>query len=206
MKRCIIVGQAEIKNYDRIKTYIKDDDYFVYCDAGLKHAEKLGHKPDLIVGDFDSQDNPNLDIETIVLPCEKDDTDTCHAMKVCMERGYTDYLFLGCMGQRFDHTMGNLFLLVMLKENGLKGMILDDYSEMVMFDRDPVCIEDSFSYFSLVSLSDMVDGIYIENAKYLLNDGVIRSSYQYGVSNEVLKGKTARVWAKSGNLLVIKDF
>ncbi len=206
MKRCVIVGQAEIKNYDRIKKYIKDDDYFVYCDAGLKHAEKLGQKPDLIVGDFDSQDNPNLDIETIVLPCEKDDTDTCHAMKVCMERGYTDYLFIGCMGQRLDHTMGNLFLLVMLKENGLKGMILDDYSEMVMFDHDPVCIEDSFSYFSLVSLSDMVDGIYIENAKYPLNDGVIRSSYQYGVSNEVLKGKTARVWAKSGNLLVIKDF
>ena len=37
--------------------------------------------PSLIVGDFDSHENPHLAVETIVLPCEKDDTDTVFAVK-----------------------------------------------------------------------------------------------------------------------------
>ena len=130
MKRCVIVGSAAINNYIKVKQYLSNDDYFVYCDGGLKHIDELGYKPDLIVGDFDSHENPNLDVETIVLPCVKDDTDTCHAVKVCIERGYTDFLFVGCIGERLDHTLGNVALLIMLKEKGLKGIMIDDYSEM----------------------------------------------------------------------------
>lgn len=43
--------------------------------------DALQVRPGLIVGDFDSHDNPLLDVETIVLPCEKDDTDTVFAVK-----------------------------------------------------------------------------------------------------------------------------
>ena len=55
---------------------LREDDVFVFCDCGLKHMEALGVKPDLIVGDFDSHDNPHMEAETIVLPRAKDDTDT----------------------------------------------------------------------------------------------------------------------------------
>ena len=81
MKRCVIVGGADINNYDYIKTKITDNDYVVFCDSGLKHMKELGISPSLIIGDFDSHENPNLDVETIVLPCEKDDTDTVYAVK-----------------------------------------------------------------------------------------------------------------------------
>ena len=76
MKRCVIVGGADINNYEYIKSCLHNDDFIVFCDSGLKHLESLQVKPGLIVGDFDSHDNPQLDVETIVLPCEKDDTDT----------------------------------------------------------------------------------------------------------------------------------
>jgi thiamine pyrophosphokinase len=205
MKRCVIVGSAAINNYNKVKQYLSKEDYFVYCDGGLKHMDELEFKPDLIVGDFDSHENPNLDVETIVLPCEKDDTDTCHALKVCIERGYTDFLFVGCIGERLDHTLGNVALLIMLKEKGLKGIMIDDYSEMSIVSHEE-SIDDSFSYFSLLTLSDSADGIDIKNAKYLLENGSIKSGFQYGVSNEVNKGQTATVFCKSGNLLLIKVF
>ena len=206
LKRCVIVGQAEIKEYERIKSYLKDDDYFVYCDGGLKHLDKLQRKPDLIVGDFDSFDNPHLDVETIVLPCVKDDTDSAFALKECIRRGFDEFLFVGCLGQRLDHTFGNLYLLVMLKEKGLKGIMLDDYSEISIIESDGASIEDRFSFFSLISLSDKCEGITITDAKYPLADGVINSSFQYGVSNEVIKGKVSKVSVKSGNLILIKVF
>ena len=205
MKRAVIVGSAKINNYKKIKEYLSEDDFFVYCDAGLKHMDELGFKPNLIVGDFDSHENPGLPVETVVLPCEKDDTDTCHALKICIERGFEDYLFLGCIGERMDHTLGNVSLLIMLKEKGLKGMMLDDYSEISLIDKE-ACIDDTFSFFSLLTLSDAAEGITIENAKYPLDNAVIRSGFQYGVSNEVLKGETAKVKVGRGNLLLIKVF
>ena len=40
-KRCVIVGGAEIKNYDLIRKYFKPEDFFIYCDCGLKHEKFL---------------------------------------------------------------------------------------------------------------------------------------------------------------------
>ena len=91
MRRCVIVGGADISNYDRIIAHIKSDDFVIFCDSGLKHMEKLAVKPSLIVGDFDSHVNPHLDVETIVLPCEKDDTDTVFAVKEAIKRGYKEF-------------------------------------------------------------------------------------------------------------------
>ena len=87
MKRCVIVGGVDINNYEYIRSCLQEDDFIVFCDSGLKHLEKLQIEPSLIVGDFDSHDNPHLDVETIVLPCEKDDTDTSFAVKYAMDKG-----------------------------------------------------------------------------------------------------------------------
>ena len=70
-KRCVIIGGADINDYDYIRDKLRDDDYVIYCDSGLKHLNELGVQPDLIVGDFDSHENQGLDAETIVLPVKK---------------------------------------------------------------------------------------------------------------------------------------
>ncbi|MCR5101247.1 MAG: thiamine diphosphokinase, partial [Butyrivibrio sp.] len=176
------------------------------CDSGLKHMDKLGVKPGLIVGDFDSHEKPDLDIETIVLPREKDDTDTFYGVKKGIERGYDEFLLIGVIGARFDHSMVNISVLLYLNENGKKGTIIDDYSEMEIVSEKPVHISDKYSFFSLMNISGKAEGIDITDAKYPLKDGIIRCEYQYGVSNEVIPGKTATVSVKDGNLLLIKIF
>ena len=98
MKRCVIVGGADINNYEYIKSCLRNDDFIVFCDSGLKHLESLQVNPGLIVGDFDSHDNPHLGVETIVLPCEKDDTDTVFAVKEAIKRGFDDFLLIGVVG------------------------------------------------------------------------------------------------------------
>ena len=102
MRRCVIVGGADISNYDRIVAHIKSDDFVIFCDSGLKHMEKLAVKPSLIVGDFDSHENPHVDVETIVLPCEKDDTDTVFAVKEAIKRGYKEFLLIGVICARLN--------------------------------------------------------------------------------------------------------
>lgn len=205
MKRCVIVGGADINNYEYIKSCLHNDDFIVFCDSGLKHLEALQVKSGLIVGDFDSHDNPHLDVETIVLPCEKDDTDTVFAVKEAIKRGYNEFLLIGVIGARLDHTLGNVSILLYLDSLGKKGTIIDDYSEMEIVSSEPVYIDDSFAYFSLLNISGIAKGITIENAKYPLNNAEITCEYQYGVSNEVTPGMTAKVTVKEGKLLLIKD-
>ena len=204
MKRCVIVGGADIGNYEYIKERLKKDDFMVFCDSGLKHLSALGVIPDLIVGDFDSFDDPKLEVETIVLPCEKDDTDTVFAAREAARRGFDDFLIIGAVGARLDHTLGNVYILSLLDAMGKRGVIIDDYSEMELVKDKKVFIEDKYSYFSLINISGTAKGITIKNAKYPLEDAEIKCSYQYGISNEVLAGNTAEISVKEGSLLLIK--
>ena len=206
MRRCVIVGGADISNYDRIIAHIKSDDFVIFCDSGLKHMEKLAVKPSLIVGDFDSHENPHLDVETIVLPCEKDDTDTVFAVKEAIKRGYKEFLLIGVIGARLDHTLGNVYILEYLDQLGYKGRIVDDFSDMELVKDTPVLIDDSYSYFSVLNITGTLQDITIENAKYPLQNSSIQSEYQYGISNEVIKGKTASVKVNVGKGLLIRVF
>ncbi len=206
MKRCVIIGGAGIGDYARIRSRLTEGDFFVCCDSGLRHAEPLGIRPDLIVGDFDSHERPQTDTETIVLPREKDDTDTVWAAKEAVRRGFGDFLLVGVTGERFDHTFGNVSLLLYLDSLGKKARILDDTSEMEIISRQPAEIDGSWSWFSLLNISGTARKITVRGAKYPLEGAEIRSDYQYGISNEVLPGEKATVWVGEGRLLLVRVF
>lgn len=204
MKRCVIIGGADISRYERVRTYLREDDFYICCDSGLRHRAGLGIVPDLIVGDFDSHDDPHLNIETITLPCEKDDTDTVFAVKEALARGFQDFLLLGVIGGRLDHTLGNVSILMMLDSQGKRAVALDDFSEIQVVSAEPVQISNQYAYFSLLNITGVAKGITIKGAKYPLKDAEITCEYQYGVSNEVLPGMTAEVSVKTGRLLLLK--
>ena len=197
MGKCVIIGAADIKDYARSKNYLRKDDFYIFCDAGLKHTEELGIKPDLIIGDFDSYPKEEA---------LKQSADTVFAVKEGLRRGFSEFLLLGVIGQRLDHTLGNVSILLMLDEAGRRGMIVDDYSEMSLVGQAPTYIDESFSYFSVLNISGKAEGVTIEGAKYPLKDAVISCDYQYGVSNEVLAGERAAVSVADGRLLLIKVF
>ena len=204
MKRCVIVGGADIGSYGFIRENLRADDFVVFCDSGLKHLEPLQVKPDLIVGDFDSHENPHLDTETIVLPCEKDDTDTVYAVREAVRRGFSDFLLVGVVGARLDHTLGNVSILLYLDSLGKKGTVIDDYSEMEIVSDRPVSVSGRYAFFSLLNITGRAKGVTITGAKYPLSGAEISCEYQYGISNEVLPGETASVSVADGKLLLIK--
>jgi len=233
MKRCVIIGGAAIGDYETVRSYLRRDDFIIFCDCGLKHVKGLRVDPDLTIGDFDSWDMPEESSRLtvteeealsehlkkkggwssrekdpgsrlILLPHKKDDTDTVFAVKEGIQRGFDEFLLLGVTGQRMDHTLANIYTLLLLREHKKHGMIVDDFSEMVLAGKTPEEIGSRFPFFSLISLAGSARHITIENALYCLADGEISSEYQYGISNEVLPGKTARVSCLEGALLLIR--
>ncbi len=201
--RCVIVGGAVIGDYGFIRSLLREDDFFVYCDSGLRHMAGLRASPGLIVGDFDSYTGPLPDAETIVLPREKDDTDTVYAAKEALRRGFGDFLLIGVVGERQDHTIANISILLYLDSLGKRGLIADDRSEMLIVSEKPVMIRGDWAFFSLLSIAGPARGITVRGAKYPLENGEIGPDYQYGVSNEVLPGRICEVSVKNGRLLLV---
>lgn len=204
MKKCTIVGGGPISDYEFVKWRLPQESFVIYCDSGLYHEEKLALLPDLIIGDFDSHPNPNRDIETIVLPKVKDDTDTIYAVKEAVKRGFSDFTIVGALGKRFDHTLGNLAILLMLDKQGLRGTIIDDFSEITLISGGTIEITDDCSYFSVLCAGERAEGVTIKNAKYNVDKVSLTADYPLGVSNEVPKGQTACVSVESGKLFIIK--
>ncbi len=213
MARCVIISAAKIADYDRIHSFLFDDDFFIFCDGGLGHARSLGVKPDLITGDFDSFDKNKLnqfgDVETLALPCEKDDTDTFFAVKEGLKRGFTEFLLLGAAGGRFDHSLCNVSALIYLFNHGAEALLVDDYSVMRITGSRPdgsyeETVTGDCSYFSLMNVAGNVSGVTIRDAKYSLEDAEIKAEYAFGVSNENLPGKNARITVKKGILLLVE--
>ena len=204
MSRCVIIGGAVIENYDAIRKYLKENDFNIFCDCGLRHQAALNIPANLIVGDFDSHPAPDTDTETITLPREKDDTDTVFAVKEAIRRGFSDFLLIGVCGGRLDHTLGNVSILLMLHSKGLRGKIIDDYSEMEILDSETKYIDDSYPYFSLLNIDGTCRGVYEKNAKFPLENAEIDAEYQYGISNEPLPEKTAEVSVTEGRALLIR--
>ncbi|WP_026527586.1 thiamine diphosphokinase [Butyrivibrio sp. VCD2006] len=228
MGRCVVVGGSYIGNYEFVREHLRDDDFVIYCDCGLSHMDGLGAEPSLIVGDFDSHENPGLNIETIVLPTVKDDTDTVYAVKEAVKRGFTDFVLVGALGKRFDHSLGNLSILLMLDSMGLSGVIVDDYSEIRVVsgevgksseegspdtyggfsEEEPgvLSVSDACKYFSVLAAGGDAHGVTIRNAKYNIENADIKSDFPLGVSNEVPAGSIAEVSVKQGRLFVIEVF
>ncbi|MCI7454731.1 MAG: thiamine diphosphokinase [Spirochaetales bacterium] len=204
-KRAVIVGGGEISLYERVRSFFCDSDYFVFCDGGLHHKEGLGVEPDLIIGDFDSYPRKEYGVETIVLPEEKDDTDSLSGVKAAMERGFEDFLLVGMTGRRMDHTLCNIYLLDYIERNGGKALLVDDWSEMEIVEKEEVLVPDTYAYFSLIAWKGKCQGVYIDNALYPLCDALIESHYQYGISNEPLEGGS-KIRVEKGSALLIKDW
>ena len=104
-------------------------DFIIACDRGYVYCERLGLTPDLFIGDFDSYSGavaPGVAVERLIP--EKDDTDTGHAITYALSHGFRELVLVCALGGRLDHTLVNVYLLVMLREQGKRALLLDDGS------------------------------------------------------------------------------
>ena len=83
-RRAVVIAGGEINSYERIRSFFMPGDYYIFCDSGLLHKEKLLVEPDLIIGDFDSHERVETESETIILPEKKDDTDSIYDVSAYM--------------------------------------------------------------------------------------------------------------------------
>ncbi len=202
--RCVIVSAGPVQL--QMKTWLRPEtDYIIACDAGLRNCEKLCVTPDLVIGDFDSAPNPGQG-NIIVLPHEKDDTDTHYAAKAAIREGYAEVLMLGALGgARLEHMLANLATGLWLEKQGANVVIADEKSRITFLKPHSTrCYTgDKYFYFSLFPAEKSADDICIKGAAYPLNHAVLNADYPLGISNEY-RDKAAEISVGSGFLMVVE--
>lgn len=198
------MGAGEILDYAYIRSFLLPDDYFIVCDGGIYHIESLGITADEYIGDFDSAAKPVTERTVTVLPCEKDDTDTFAATKRMLSKDFTDFVFIGVLGKRMDHTLCNLSILLFLYKMNAKGTIISDFETVSLITDKERVYREECSFFSCLCADGGVNNITISGAKYPLSDATIEPYYQYAVSNEVI-GEYAEITVKNSVAYLIKS-
>lgn len=202
--RCVIISGSPQENPEFVKRVVKKDDFVVCADSGYEYAKKANVKPDLIVGDFDSlKEKITTDCEIVKLNPHKDDTDTMHAVNIALERGYTDFVLVGSIGGRFDHTFANVSTLQYICEQGGKGVML---SESERIEYLPEGEYNFFGYctktFSLFPFGCKSVCVSYKGAEYPLEKYSIKSSFPLGISNVFIDEKS-EIKIYDGNAILI---
>lgn len=207
MKRCLIVT-AYLEGAEHLSVNPSEFDEIIAADGGQVHAKTLGLSPTQYIGDYDSSARPKAD-HLILLPREKDMTDSEAAIDLAMSRGYRNIMVLGGLGGRLDHTMGNIGLLAKTLNSVDWLEFQDGYNRMFMRGPGNFSVERGrFQYLSLIAYDGPAKGLTVENAKYPLSGFTLRDDTTRGVSNEILGSRPedrAEISLREGKLLVIQS-
>lgn len=201
--RCLILGGGEIIDYAAIAAQLDGDTLVLCADSGFYHCEKLGVKPDAVIGDMDSIAKIPEDVAVLEYPAEKDYTDSTLAMRTAIEYGCKDIIMAGMLGGRYDHGMANLQNLAWCAVKKIKAKITDGATEIFAVTDGALVIEaKTDSYFSVFSLTTISEGVTVLGGKYPLDDYGLRFDDPRAVSNEFAR-EAAEISVRKGTVAVV---
>lgn len=201
---CIIVGAGDFAGFVRPKG---EKDFLIAADKGYDYCINAGVTPDLVVGDFDSRGSVPEGDNVIVVPEEKNDTDTHLALIAGIKRGFATFEIYGALGgSRLSHTLANLQMLSELSHLGRHGFMYGNgFCATAITDEGIALGGDREGMLSVFSMSDVSNGVTISGAKYELKDAQLTNTFALGVSNEFVKGSEAQIIVDDGTLLIIYE-
>jgi len=182
----------------------KEADCVLCADGGYLRAVSAGIEPDVLMGDFDSCSIERVaDLEKIVYPVRKDDTDLILGLRYMAEHGYNEVEVLGCFGGRQDHALGNIQSILFGLTLGIRVTLLDPRNRIFPVTEGVTEIERvENSYISFLCLGSPCEGITLEGLSYPLEDATLTAEYPLGVSNEFVEDR-ARITIRKGTLICV---
>ena len=134
------------------------------CDGAVNHYPQA----DAIVGDGDSV--PESLRNRLIRIDEQEDNDLTKATRYCLSKGMRRIVYLGATGQREDHTLGNISLMVRyMQEMGVEPLLATDHGWFVVAEG-----ESAFASFKGQQVS-----IFNMTCNALSSEGLLWQAYPY---------------------------
>lgn len=208
MKALILAG-SEVTVTDTLKSLCQDANLVIAADSGVRHAGPLGVAPDLIVGDFDSATEADLEpypeVPRRTHPVRKDLLDLELALIEATARGATELVLVGALGGRLDQTLAALLIAARYRQDYRVTLHSGHTAAYPLTGGEQVTLElPPGQPFSVLSL-EPASVVSLEGASYPLSRADLPFGVGLGVSNEVAASPLA-VTLHSGLALLVLDF
>ena len=164
----------------------------VGVDGGIRHADALGLKPEVWIGDFDSS-SPEMkqrwaNVDRRCFSKDKDDSDGALAIAYAIEHGASEIVLIGAGGGRFDMVASHHMQLIALAKRKIKCCSFCGAQQVL-----PFFVEQGYrlrfefeaevgSLFSLVGFSDL-DGLSLSGVKWPLDNRFVKLGSSLTLSN-----------------------
>lgn len=208
MKAIIVAGGAR-PSLELLKSEFNEDSIIICADSGGECLYEYGIVPKYLIGDFDSISRNVLkfffNCESCIIekyPKDKDFTDTELALNKAISLEADEIVFLGCIGSRIDHILGNLGLLKVCLKHNVKAVIKDEHNEIFLANKSIDLKKDDKKYFSIQAFGAEIKKLSIIGAKFDLKDYDLTPGDPLTVSNEFI-GIPVHISFNEGLLLVM---
>lgn len=189
--------------------FLPNDAIVIAADSGYAHAQTLGRRVDLLVGDFDSIEASQLaDAEangvTIArYPADKDASDLELALNHAYLLRPTSIVIAGSAGGRFDHVLGNVAVMASpaYADARVTGLF-DSALVTVIHDSAALSGEPGMTVTLLPLFGDAV-GVCTSGLRYALQAETLAAGSSRGVSNEFVHAHAVVSLAR-GSLVAIQ--
>lgn len=208
--KAIIFVNGDIKSSEKINKECVDADVIIAADGGANIAYRFNIVPDYIIGDLDSIDEKSLKhfktqgSKVEEYPSEKDYVDTELCLNKALELGADNIVYIGAIGNRLDHNLGNLHLLYKTLKKGAHSYIISETADVYLCEGFMEIEGNIGDTISMVPLLQDIKGITLKGFKYPLNNASFEFGDVFGTCN-VLESEKAYIEIKKGCLAVIKQ-
>lgn len=200
-----IICNGNIADYEFYARLIEGCSLVICADGGAYHAKRMGIRPHVILGDFDSCSREFAEsfpgVKIVEYPREKNETDTELAVQYALSSGEKHIMLLGATGTRLDHTIANLGLLMVIAQRGGTGEIINEHNRAFLI-TDKAVVKGKGSQVSLLPYCGDVKGVTLKGFKYPLTDFTLEMGSSRGISN-VLMEETGEISISEGTLLAV---
>ncbi len=200
-KRLMIFLAGEIRNERSISKMIQAGVWDFYAaDGGYRYAKRFCQTPQVVLGDFDSIEQPNIP-NLLVFPQEKDETDAEIALNLGIKNGYSDIWLIAPFGGRMDHTIANLHLLDKALCSNVDLKLYDGENLVFLLKQGEHIINPMYRYVSFFPWEQQTI-LSLSQFKYPLDHYKMIKDKSITVSNEPL-GDCPTVSVHQGTVLCI---
>ncbi len=204
-KEALILANGAFPKNANLINKLKTSEYLICCDGAVNNLEKIGIKPQIIIGDLDSI---NSDIkerykDIIYHISEQDNNDLTKAVNWTVNQGFKRITILGATGKREDHTIGNIFLLLRYIHK-VQVQMISDYGILTPITGDTVFESFKGQQVSMFA-PDNSTKILTHNLRYPLDNRSLPELWN-GTLNEVLADSFEIKLPKGGKLIVYQAF
>lgn len=206
MQTFLVSGGTPQSNLFFYKNIINESDILIAVDKGIELFKKLDIEPDYLIGDLDSASQESIewaesnDVEIIKYKPEKDFTDIDLAINFAINNNSDKIIISGFLGDRLDHIFGAILLLNKYDKNII---FMEEFLEISKISKNFKKNVETGETWSIISLSEKTEGIYLKGFKYPLNNDILYFNNPIGISNETIN-KHIEVSYSKGSLIYFR--